>query len=201
MYKFILVKTFPIVYSKNRQKFFLNYPQKCFMCKHKAGQTAYPGICVGAKVRAQLLAREGHEVLVSLPEGLHAVIRFDDLKDPSWWSTLMMSKNVMDVIKVKIIRIDAQNQIYVVPTDFCAKIMSDATQANISLLEDEVSTDIIIKGKEEKISRLKTEMSRSEDKFRFGRKIVRLKNDLTRLYKVKTAILNEKEYYKTSLSF
>ena len=166
------------------------------MKQNRHGQPADDHLCVGSKIKAQILAREGHEILVTLYGGISAVIRFEDLKDPSWWSSLLICKKPMDVIKVKIIRI-ADNNIYVVPTDFCAGIMSQTTQVAITLLEDEVSTVNSIKGKEEKISRLEKQMSSASpnDKSRFSRKIVKLREQISFLKTSLRAIQHEKKLY------
>ena len=114
-----------------------------------------------------------------------------------------MTKNAMDVIKVKIIRIDVNNQIYVVPTDYCAQIMSNTAKADISMLEDEVSVSTEIRNKEEKISRLENlkKGAPNVEKFRINRKIVTIKHRILWLQRVLNAIRTEKTLYKTALSF
>ena len=168
------------------------------MRKHRHGQSADQSLCVGSKIRAQILARENHEVLVTLSGGIPAIIRFDDLKEPSWWSALLICKNSMDVIQVRIIRIDTDNNVFVVPTDYCAQIMSRKTRAAVALLEDEVSVANSIKGKEEKITRLEHKMNSAttHDKCRFNRKIVRLKEQISSLKTSLDALQHEKKLYK-----
>ena len=104
----------------------------------------------------------------------------------------------MDVIQVRIIRIDTDNNVFVVPTDYCAQIMSRKTRAAVALLEDEVSVANSIKGKEEKISRLEHKMNSAtpHDKCRFNRKIVRLKEQISSLKTSLDALQHEKKLYK-----
>lgn len=127
------------------------------MKKHRNSLSANPGLHVGSKVRALILSREDHEILVKLSGGCFATISFDDLKFPKWWSKILISKETGDVIKVKIIKIDETENISVVPTEYCLQMMS-VRESDLSSLEEENILNNIIKSKESRIRRIQNNL-------------------------------------------